>query len=122
MAEHRQFIPQIFFYSIENFEFLWDNIFRRLYHAVASECAGHVEEHHVAFHVLSGNHSLGIVEGVHRIAFDDGVGVLFDPAEMVASESLEVGAAVDNIAVFIICNIFIRLMSKVPVLEKFSGI
>ena len=28
MAEHRQFIPQIFFYSIENFEFLWDNIFR----------------------------------------------------------------------------------------------
>ena len=26
------------------------------------------------------------------------------------------------IAVFIICNIFIRLMSKVPVLEKFSGI
>ena len=39
---------------------------------------------------------LGIVEGVHRIAFDDGVGVLFDPAEMVASESLEVGAAVDK--------------------------
>ena len=31
-----------------------------------------------------------------RIAFDDGVGVLFDPAEMVASESLEVGAAVDK--------------------------
>ena len=68
----------------------------RLYHAVASECAGHVEEHHVGFHVLSGNHPLGIVEGVHRIAFDDGVGVLFDPAEMVASESLEVGAAVDK--------------------------
>ena len=36
------------------------------------------------------------VEGVHRIAFDDGVGVLFDPAEMVASESHEVGAAVDK--------------------------
>ena len=59
----------------------------RLYHAVTTERAGHVEEHHVGFHVLSGNHPLGIVEGVHRIALDDGVGVLFDPAEMVASES-----------------------------------
>ncbi len=26
------------------------------------------------------------------------------------------------IIVFIVCNIFIRLMSKIPVLDKFSGI
>ena len=30
------------------------------------------------------------------VALDDGVGVLLDPAEMVAGESLEVGAAVDK--------------------------
>ncbi len=68
----------------------------RLYHAVASECSRHVEEHHVGFHVLGGNHTFRIIEGVHRVALDDGIGILLDPAEMVASESLEVGAAVDK--------------------------
>ena len=69
---------------------------KRLYHAVASERAGHVEKHHIRFHVLGGNHPLCIVECVHRIAFDDGIGVLLNLAEMVTRESLEVGTAVDE--------------------------
>ena len=68
----------------------------RLYHAVASECSGHIEEHHIGFYIPGGNHSFRIIESVHRITFDDGVGVLFDFAEVIARKSLEVGTAADE--------------------------
>ena len=68
----------------------------RLYHAVAPECPRHVEENHVGLHDLGGDHPFRIVEGVHRVALDDRIGVLFYLAEMVARESLEVDAPADE--------------------------
>ena len=68
----------------------------RLYHAVAPECPRHVEENHVGLHDLGGDHPFRIVEGVHRVALDDRIGVLLYLAEMVARESLEVDAPADE--------------------------
>lgn len=67
MAEHRQFIPQIFFYSIENFEFLWDNIFREDIEVGLSLCSYREKlKNFVVFHIQNAYQGTLIYESIFK--------------------------------------------------------